>query len=269
LGWDVEQRETREGGHEVEIAREACNEGWPVIIAVGGDGTVHGAVNGMLSAGAADTVLAHVPVGTGNDLAKTVGLNKRATPAKNLGRILAGEVRHFDVGRALDEYFVNSVGVGFAAETAKNLAKYKKLGGFTSYVVAVYQTFFAYKAPELAVRSSEYSEHGQILMVEVTLGRTTGGGFTVSPGADPCDGKLDACLIREISTLTFLRYVPKVIRGTHVGLPPVEVFQTERVEVQSYAGPPIVHLDGELRSAGSDTLEIEILPGELQILCAV
>jgi YegS/Rv2252/BmrU family lipid kinase len=269
MGWEVEQRETRESGHEVEIAAEASRAGWPAVIAVGGDGTVHGAVNGLLSEGATETVLAHVPVGTGNDLAKTVGLDKRKAPEQNLRRILEGEVRNFDVGRALDEYFINSVGVGFAAETAKNLAKFKKLGGFASYVVAVYQTFFTYKAPELAVRTSAYSERGQILMVEVTLGKTTGGGFTVSPSADPCDGLLDVCLIREVGTLTFLRYVPKVIRGTHVGLPPVEVFQAERVEVESYAGPSIVHLDGELRFADTESLVVEILPGKLPVLCAV
>jgi diacylglycerol kinase family enzyme len=106
-------------------------------------------------------------------------------------------------------------------------------------------------------------------MVEAMLGKTTGGGFTLSPSADPCDGRLDVCLIREVGTLTFLRYVPKVIRGTHVGLPPVEVFQANRVEVQSMAGPPIVHLDGELRNADSDTVMVEIRPGMLPILCAV
>ncbi len=132
LGWEVEQRETRESGHEVEIAAEARRAGWPVVIAVGGDGTVHGAVNGLLSEGSTETILAHVPVGTGNDMAKTVGLDKRKSPEQNLRRILDGEVRRFDVGRALDEYFINSIGVGFAAETAKNLVKYKKLGGFAS-----------------------------------------------------------------------------------------------------------------------------------------
>ena len=159
--------------------------------------------------------------------------------------------------------------MGFAPETAKNLVKYKKLGGFTSYIVAVYQTFFTYRAPELAVRTSTYSERGQILMVEITLGKTTGGGFKVSPDADPCDGWLDVCLIREVSTLTFLRYVPKVIRGTHVGLPPVEVFQAKRVELESFAGPPMVHLDGELRFGKTASVVVEILPGIIPVLCAV
>jgi diacylglycerol kinase (ATP) len=133
----------------------------------------------------------------------------------------------------------------------------------------VYQTFFAYKAPELAVFTSTFSERGQILMVEVTLGKTTGGGFKVCPSADPCDGKLDVCMVREVGTLTFLRYVPRVIRGTHVGLPPVEVFRSDRVEVQSFAGPPTVHLDGELRYCKGETLVVEICPGILPVLCAV
>lgn len=268
LGWEVDTRETQDGGHEVELAAEAAEQGWPVVIAVGGDGTVHGTVNGLLRRGSTDTVVAHVPVGTGNDFAKMVGLDKGHTPESNLSRILEGRVRSFDVGRAIGEYFINSVGVGFAAETAKNLMKYKRLGGFASYVVAVYRTFFTYKAPELAVRTSEFFERGRILMVEITLGKTTGGGFKVSPDADSCDGLLDVCLIRDISTLTFLRYVPKVIRGTHVGLPPVEVFQSDRIEVESFAGPAAVHLDGELRFAETTSIVVEILPGKLPVLCA-
>ena len=105
-------------------------------------------------------------------------------------------------------------------------------------------------------------------MVEITLGKTTGGGFTVSPDADACDGLLDVCLIREIGTLTFLRYVPRVIRGTHVGLPPVEVFQSDRIELESFAGPAAVHLDGELRFAETASIVVEILPGRLPVLCA-
>ncbi len=268
LGWEVEARETQRDGQEVELAAEAGREGWPVVIAVGGDGTVHGTVNGLLSQGSTDTVVAHVPVGTGNDFAKMIGLNKGHKPEHNLRRILGGRLRFFDVGRAIDEYFINSVGVGFAAETAKNLMKYKKLGGFASYVVAVYRTFFTYKAPELSVRTSSFFERGRILMVEITLGKTTGGGFTVSPDADSCDGLLDVCLIREIGTLTFLRYVPRVIRGTHVGLPPVEVFQSDRIELESFAGPAAVHLDGELRFAETASIVVEILPGRLPVLCA-
>jgi diacylglycerol kinase (ATP) len=268
LGWEVETRETQGAGQEVELAAEAGREGWPVVIAVGGDGTVHGTVNGLMSQGSTDTVVAHVPIGTGNDFAKMVGLDKGHKPERNLRRILGGRLRFFDVGRAIDEYFINSVGVGFAAETAKNLMKYKKLGGFASYVVAVYRTFFTYKAPELAVRTSSFFERGRILMVEITLGKTTGGGFTVSPDADACDGLLDVCLIREIGTLTFLRYVPRVIRGTHVGLPPVEVFQSDRIELESFAGPAAVHLDGELRFAETASIVVEILPGRLPVLCA-
>ena len=268
LGWEVEQRETRRAGHEVELAAEVGREGWPVVITVGGDGTVHGIVNGLLSEGATETAVAFVPVGTGNDFAKMVGLDKKRTPEHNLRRILGGKLRRFDVGRVLDEYFVNSVGVGFAAETAQNLLKYKRLGGFASYIVAVYRTFFTYKAPELAVRTSTFYERGSILMVEITIGRTTGGGFTVTPDADPCDGLLDVCLIREVGTLTFLRYVPRVIRGTHADLPPVEVFRSERVEVELHSGPSIVHLDGEVRFADTASVVVEILPGKLPVLCA-
>ena len=268
LGWEVEQQATCEAGHEVELAAQAKRDGWPVVIAVGGDGTVHGVVNGLLSEGPCDTVLAHVPVGTGNDFAKTVKLNKARAAGHNLGQVLAGRVLRFDVGRALGEYFVNSMGIGFAAAAAHNLRKCKKLKGFAAYVATVYRTFLSFKAPELELRSREHHERGQILMVEIALGKTTGGGFTVTPDADPCDGLLDVCLIRDVGMLTFLRYVPRVIRGTHVGLWPVKVFRTRRAELESLSGPSLVHLDGEVRFSGAASVAVEIVPGCLPVLCA-
>ncbi len=273
LGWSVDVRETRRTGHEVELAADAATEGWPVLIVVGGDGTVHGSVNGLFKRGASDTVVAHVPIGTGNDFAKMIGLRKSDSPEKNLRLILEGTCRRFDVGRAVvgrtvDEYFVNTIGVGFAAEAAKNLLKYKALGGFASYVVAVYRTFFAYDARQLAVRSSGFYERGRILMVEVTIGKTTGGGFMVTPEADPCDGLLDVCLIREVNALNFVRHVPSVIRGTHVGLPFVEVFTSERVVVEMCEGADIVHLDGEVRFTDSTHVVVDVIPDRLSVLCA-
>ncbi len=267
LGWDFAVRETRYAGHEIELAAEAEREGWPVLIAVGGDGTVHGVANGLLADGPTETVLAHVPIGTGNDFAKTVRLDKARHPERNLKLILEGDVQRLDVGHALGEYFVNGLGIGFGAEVARNILEFKRLRGFALYLASVYRTFFSFQAPTLDVSAAEHGEHGPILMAEISIGKTAGGGFKLTPQADAQDGLLDVCLIRDISVLTFLRYMPRVLTGTHTTLAPVTVFQTKHVTV-SAAEPSVVHLDGEVRLPEVASITARVEPAALPALCA-
>jgi diacylglycerol kinase (ATP) len=268
LGWDIAVNETSWAGEEVGLAVAARRSGWPVVVAVGGDGTVHGVANGLLRDGATDTILAHVPIGTGNDFAKTVGLDKAGRPDRNLSLVLRGHVSRLDVGFALGEYFLNGLGIGFAAEVARNTLEFKRLRGFALYLASVYRTFFSFTAPRLSVEAEEHSESGPILMTEIAIGKTAGGGFKLTPDADPRDGLLDVCLIRDVGIVTFLRYIPRVLRGTHTTLPPVTVFQTRRVAVTSLSGNPVVHLDGEVRLPSETTVVARIEPASLRILCA-
>jgi diacylglycerol kinase (ATP) len=266
LGWEFDVCETRHRGHELELAVEGSAQGWPVLVAVGGDGTVHGVANGLLAEGPTDTVLAHVPIGTGNDFAKMVGLNKARHPERNLRLILQGEVRRLDVGRALGEYFVNGLGIGFGAEVARNILEFKRLRGFALYLAAVYRTFFSFKSPTLEVSAAEHSEAGPILMTEISIGKTAGGGFKLTPDADAQDGLLDVCVIRDIGMFTFLRCLPLVLTGSHTKLPPVTVFQTKQVTVSAAA--PTMHLDGEVRTPDVSSITVRVEPGALPVLCA-
>lgn len=267
VGWDVAVRPTQHAGHETELARAARQEGWPVVVASGGDGTVHGVVNGLLQDGPSDTVLGHVPVGSGNDYARVVGLRK-APVERNLALTLAGRERRLDVGRALGEYFVNSMGVGFGAEVVRQALGMRRLRAFALYLAAACRAFLRFSAPELTVESAERTECARMTMLEVGIGRTAGGGFRLMPEARPDDGLFDVCLIREVGVLQFIRYLPRVIRGTHGTLAPVSIFRTARLSVASASGPLAVHLDGELRLPATARAEIEILPAYLRVLCA-
>jgi YegS/Rv2252/BmrU family lipid kinase len=268
MGWEAELWETEFAGHEVELAAQAQDAGWPVVVAIGGDGTVHGVVNGLLRAGPTETLFGHVPIGTGSDFAKTVGLDKSRHPDRNLTSVLGGGVRELDLGKALGEYFVNSFGIGFSAEVARNVLKFKRLRGFPRYFASVLRTFRTFTMPHLDVMASEHRQEGRIMMAEIAIGKTTGGGFKLTPNADPCDGLLDVCLIGEVSLSYFLRHVHHVMKGTHTHLEPVNVFQTDKVTVGSSAGSFPVHLDGELRYAESADIEIEIDAAGLKALCA-
>ncbi|HEX9691764.1 MAG TPA: diacylglycerol kinase family protein [Gemmatimonadales bacterium] len=264
-GWEAEVRTTTRAGQETEFAAAARRDEWPVVVAVGGDGTVHGVANGLL-AGGDPAVLGHVPIGTGNDFAKLLGLRPGNVEA-NLRRVLDGEVRRFDVGRALDEFFINGMGIGFGAEVVRQALRMDHLSGFALYLAAVYRSFWAFEPIGLRVTSVEHREDAKMTMMEISLGVSAGGGFRLTPDAKPDDGLFDVCIIRKVSTFQFLRYVPRVVRGTHGGLPPVHLFQTASLAVTSDR-PMAVHFDGELRLPDDQEVTVELLPGRLPVLCA-
>jgi YegS/Rv2252/BmrU family lipid kinase len=264
-GWTAELRTTTRAGQEVEFARDACNEGWPVVVAVGGDGTVHGVANGLLDADAG-TVLGHVPIGTGNDFAKLLGL-RPGDAGGNLRRVLEGTVRRFDVGRALDEFFINGMGIGFGAEVVRQTLRMERLRGFALYLVAVYRSFWAFEPIGLNVRTEEHREDSKMTMLEISIGICAGGGFHLTPDAEPDDGLFDVCVIREVSTMQFLRYVPRVIRGTHGDLEPAHIFRTAALDIESDR-PMTVHFDGELRLPERQDVHVTLVPDALPVLCA-
>lgn len=266
LGWEIDVRRSERPGHEVILASAARNEGWPVVVAVGGDGTAHGVANGLLVDGPTSTILAHVAAGSGNDFARAIGM-PRGSPERGLAAALGGTARRLDVGRALGEYFVNGFGVGFGAQVVRETLRFPRLRGLALYAAAAVRAFAAFRAPELTVESEQHSARGRFLMVEVGNGPTGGGGFRLTPNARPDDGLLDACVIREVGAWRFVRSLPSVVRGTHGRLPPVTLFETRRMLVGGVGGPVAVHLDGELRHPTARAIEVDIEPGALNVLC--
>ncbi|MEK6609682.1 MAG: diacylglycerol kinase family protein [Gemmatimonadota bacterium] len=262
--------ETTGPGHALGLARDAAVSGVERIIIAGGDGAIHEAVNGMLQApladdGATRPALGVIPLGTGNDFAKLLGVF-RFPPEAAAARIARAETAIFDVGKALGEYFDNMLGVGFDAEALKQANKIKRLKGFAVYLAAIYKTFVFFKPPVLEIDAAEHRETGEMMMLAAAIGVSSGGGFYLTPQADPRDGLLDVCLIRKVSTATFLKSVPKVMKGTHDSLNEVAMFRTGSVTIRSKGAPLVLHLDGELREPGLTEVTVTIEPKRLRVL---
>src|SRR3990170_2003012 len=128
----------------------------------------------------------------------------RRHPVRAVARLVTATPRRFDVGRALDEWFVNSMGFGFGPAVVRPRNAMPFLRGFLSYLVPIVRTFFSFRPPLFEVRASGFVERGYMMMVEVCNGTTAGGSYRFAPDADPADGKLDACLIRRVSLPRFL-----------------------------------------------------------------
>ena len=262
--------ETTGPGHAVGLAREAAANGFSRLICVGGDGTVHEAVNGLLQAplaedGATQVALGCIPLGTGDDFSKLLNTYK-LPPEAAAARMARAEVKRFDVGCAHGEYFANVLGIGFDAEVTRNSNRIRHLRGIAVYLAAIYRTFVTFRAPVLEVESAEHCEIEPMMMLAVQNGISEGGGFYLTPESDPADGWLDVCIIRKVSTLQFLRYVPRVMKGTHVGLDVVTIFRTRRLTVRVKDRPLVLESDGEVREPPQREITVTVEPAKLRVL---
>jgi YegS/Rv2252/BmrU family lipid kinase len=265
-GWSVELVRTERPGHAVELAAHAARAGVQRVVALGGDGTVHEVANGLVACGS-NAALGVVPIGSGNDFAKLVG-TYRHRPERAAARVAAARPRRFDVGRAVGEYFVNTMGLGFGPAVVRTRNAMASLKGYLSYLVPIVRAFVRFDPPVFEVRAAEHTERGNMMMVEVCNGTTAGGSYRFAPRADPCDGRLDVCLVRKVGLLRFLVAVPRVMRGTHTTMREVALFQTRELFIRSPDAPLLLHLDGELREPGTRECTVTVEPGRLNVLVA-
>lgn len=237
------------------------------VIAVGGDGTVHEVANGLLALGAAAPPLGVVPAGTGNDFAKLTGTAGLA-PRHAIAALAAAFPRRFDVGRAWGEYFINSLGIGLDADVARRVNRYKHWPGALGYVVAALQALAHRQAVPMEVAVDDDRWSAPTTLLEVGIGHSTGGVFRLVPDARPDDGLLDVCAVGACSWGFLLTKAPRVLRGTHAGLREVRMARGRSVQVVSGGGPLTAHFDGEVRTSGSNVLDISLHAGALPVLVA-
>jgi YegS/Rv2252/BmrU family lipid kinase len=259
--------------HAVELARQAADDGYELVVAVGGDGTAHEVVNGlMLVPEERRPRLGIVPMGSGNDFAHNIGMKMQ--PAQALRQVLTGVPRRIDIGRLEDEhgrveYWDNTLGIGFDATVTLRSRKFTYLRGFLVYLVAVLQTIMLnHEAVRIQVASDQENWEDELLLIVLCNGGREGGGFQVAPQALPDDGVYDYTSIKKVSRLMMLRLLPEVMKGTHGAFPQVRMGKFKRVELKLDRPLPI-HMDGEIFAGfGMDVrrVAVEILPGAVEVM---
>jgi YegS/Rv2252/BmrU family lipid kinase len=265
-GWSVDIVPTERPGHATELAAAAARSGAERVIAVGGDGAVHEVTNGLLAA-RTNAAFGVVPIGTGNDFAKLTGVYRHSVD-RAVSRLVTATIQRFDAGKVLGEFFVNTLGFGFGPAVVQTRNAMPGLKGFLSYLVPVLRTFATFRPPLLELRTEGHAERGNMMMVEVCNGTTAGGSYRFAPGADPKDGMLDVCVIRKIGLVRFLAALPRVMRGTHDGMPEVTLVRTRSLVIRSPQTPLVLHLDGELRTPDVRECTVTVEPRCLNVLVA-
>ncbi len=246
-------------GHAREIAAKISSE-YSVIVAVGGDGTMHEVVNGMMGGSAA---LAAIPTGSGNDFVKMLNLPKDLEHCVKI--IRENKRKMIDVGKVGDVYFPNGLGIGFDAWVVRESRKVKKLRGFLIYLYAVMKTVFSYKNSTVTFCANGRRVEKKIFLIAIGNGKAVGGGFYLTPDAIIDDGKFDVCIIRGLSKKEVFLNLPKAVKGNHTNMEQVEMMRTDQLEILSEDGIA-VHADGELLGMELKDLKISILPQILEVV---
>ena len=256
--------QTTASGEEEALAERAIGAGARTIVAVGGDGTC-GRIANTIIRSAIPCRLAVVPAGTGNDFAKTLGVDGYA-PEKIADLVVRGNATLMDVGFADGYYFLNSCGFGFDASVLAASSKVRLLTGDAVYIYSALRQLFSYRGVDVSTNGG-VNDGRQMLMVTVSNGRFLGGVFKIAPDASVLDGKLDACFIGDSNVIERVKLFVGAMRGTHLGMRSVSAANVERLTL-TFSTNPLMEMDGELRRARAKTVELRCIPRALSVIAA-
>lgn len=257
--------------HAAEIARRAVDQGFRHFVAVGGDGTVHEVLNGLVVDGVVDpeVSLSIVTGGTGCDLVRVLGVSRdpveaaRAVVKSHLRRVDIGEIHCQRDGKPHRRYFVNVAGLGFDGEVCDRVNRSSKaIGGTVPYLSNLVITLFAYRNKDVVLSFDSQSQSGRYNSVVVCNGQYFGGGMWICPHATLDDGIFDVVILKDLSNLEFLASVPRVYKGTHLSHPKVQTFRATAISVESKQRM-FIQAEGEV--VGEAPATFRILPSALNL----
>lgn len=274
-GVDYELVQTERPLHAIELAQQAAQDGFGVVVGVGGDGTANEVVNGLMQAklaGVDQTAMGVLAAGRGNDFAYGVGMPDDLAAGCQI--LAQGRRRRIDVGRVTGglfpngRFFGNSVGIGFDAVVGFEAVKMTRLSGFPSYLVAALKTIFLYyQAPQVEIVYDSQVMTMPALMVSIMNGQRQGGAFFMSPQARNDDGLLDLCIAEGVSRRRIFTLIPHFFKGSQFSQPEIKFGQTDKLVVTAVSGVLPAHADGETLCTDGNQLTIELLPQQLDVIC--
>jgi YegS/Rv2252/BmrU family lipid kinase len=242
-------RETRRRGDAHQFAKEAVEEGYEIVIAAGGDGTVNEVANGLVGSA---VKLAIIPLGTANVLALETGIPLDPVAAASIivqGRsqsITLGHITYCDPAQkdTRDNHFLMMAGIGFDGGVLKEIKRehITRLGKL-AYVTTALNLLFQYKSPPLAIsvdREKKFRGYGVI----ASNGKYYGGKFRVAPKAEITDSFLDLCIIKRKGVRCLIKTALKVFMGTHPSGDDIHYCKAKTIEIDS-PDQVYVQADGE------------------------
>ena len=271
--FDFKYEFTKFSKHSQELVHEAVNQGYLNIISIGGDGTLHNIVNGIMSqsiVASTSIKVGVIPIGTGNDWVKTHAIPKDIEHAIQI--IKNGNTALQDLGKIelLEEtdtpvYFNNLAGIGFDGYVVNKVGKYKHFGPI-AYLVGTMMGLFSFKNFESEVTINSEVIKSKSLMILIGLCQYSGGGMQLTKTPNPFDGLFDISLAGNFSKWDILKNTLKLFNGQIVDFKKVQTHRTISISIKVLEDQkPFIQADGEL--IGTGDFRVSIIPKALSFYC--
>lgn len=252
-GLEHEIRFTEYAGHATDIAREAIAKGIRFLVAVGGDGTIHEVVNGMIAddkPAIDDPVLGVIAAGTGSDFIKTFGLP--AAPGVAVAHLDGSESFPIDIGKItyvqdgheVTRYFPNIAEAGIGADVVARAQRLPRWLGPAVYLVAFWLVLRKHKSAQVKVDLVDRTYEGPANNIVIANCQFFGGGMKIAPKAAPTDGLLDI-QVEHARKREAISIMPKIFKGEHLPHPDIEEFKRVKCSIESDR-PLLIEADGEV-----------------------
>ena len=260
--------------NSIDLVKKAYQEGYRKFIAVGGDGTIHEVVSGIMSLNTQDpdVLLAVIPVGTGNDWGREWGVttdHKQAVEliAKGHSKIQdVAEVHSIKNGKDNTRFMVNIGGLGFDANVCYKVDGYKDEGktGNTLYIRGLLRAFFGYTNKRFKIDvDGERLYEGPVFSTAFGIGKFSGGGMMQTPEALPDDGLLEVTVIKKIPKLKVLFNIKKLFTGDIYTIKQVIHTKAREVHVETF---PVAKVEVDGEAVGFCPVTVSMLPHALHII---
>jgi len=251
---------TQHSGHATQLAQDAVIAGYDVVVAVGGDGTLNEVGRALTGT---RTAMGIVPAGSGNALARALDIPLDLGDACR--QCLTGVERSIDVGRAGEDIFLSSAGVGLDAEVCRRFQAEPGARGLFPYVKHTIASVRAYvPGPvRLYVDGNDVREFRPTLLT-IANTPTLGYGASVARGADPSDGRLDVCILEGVTLARAVCHGYRLFNGTFDRTPGFSRLLAKSLRIERDTPGPL-QVDGEA-VGDSKNVEVSIVPGGLTVV---
>ncbi|MFD2566965.1 diacylglycerol/lipid kinase family protein [Pseudotenacibaculum haliotis] len=261
---------TQHSKHEISLVQESLKRGFRKIISVGGDGTLHHVVNGIMTqryVKTSEIKLGVIPMGTGNDWIKTYQIPNSIE--KSIDVLVEDHTEYQDIGlinhtNNQKEYYINVAGIGYDGYVVNKLNSLKKFGPIAYLLSGLYGLLF-YKKTSYQIKINDQLIEEKCLMVLFGLCQYSGGGMQMTQDPDPKDGLLDITIAKNFSFFDLVFNLPKLYNGQIVNHKKVINYKATSLEIQENKEQhSYIEADGELLGKGS--LNVSIIPNAIQII---
>lgn len=233
-------------GDVENLSRDAVINGYTDIIAVGGDGTLLEAFNGLFNT---NTTLGIIPTGTGNDFTRMLGITKDVND--EIDRIIEGNTKIVDTGSVNGYHFLNIVGIGIDGDIIEKTENVKKIiKGPPAYIYATFSSLIKYKCQNVKITIDDNLYERNVFLVAVGNGQYFGGGMKITPNAQIDNELLEVVIINKMPKPKFAILFKKVFTGDHIHEDVVEVFQGKNVKIET-DHDLLIEADGNIVGKGN------------------